>query len=212
MTMRKKVGVLVAGLAALGLSPLAFAQGVGNLGDLPSGIPQAGPTGWLIGNPSAPIPVVRDPAGPKWIKLLTDPNGGPIVNPNPGTIYNLNETVLISGNLWWSDWHEEIITPGWEWTSTVVILENVLNPPAGLNIVNTPGSPTQGGTLVFYFDPLPPGTVLHIRKQLEYVGIAGTVHFGAVEVAQYPTPEPATMGLLAAGGLLALRRRRLRAR
>ena len=207
MKTQNRIRLLVVSVS-LAAAQAALAQGVGNIGSLPLVIPQNSPGGWVIGTPPAPIPVVRDPNGPKWIKHLTDPGGGPIINPNPGTIYDINETVQIAGNLWWSDWHEEIITPGWEWTSAVSILENVIQPPAGLTIVNTPGTLTEGGTLEFYFDPLPPGTLLNIRKQLQYVGIPGTVHIGPIELAQYPTPEPATMALLAAGSLVALRRRR----
>ncbi len=182
----------------------ARAQGVGNPGSLPSTIyldPSG--TGWNVG----PVTVVRDPNGQPWHKHFTDPLGGPIVAPW-GSVWPVQETLIIGPNLPWSDWHEEIITPGWSWDVQVSILVNNSVPPAGLSVVNTPGTSTTGGILDFYFNSLPVGTMLTIRKQFVFDGIPGAVFTGSIDVDEYPTPEPASLGLLALGGVLALRRRR----
>jgi MYXO-CTERM domain-containing protein len=151
--------------------------------------------------------VVRDPNGPKWHKTLVgDPTGAPVIA-QPGQIFSLSESLYIEGNLPWMDWHEEILTPGWDWVNPILFLANGV-PASGLTVTNTPGSLTQGGTLGFDFDPLYPGTQINIRKQLQYNGPAGMVFIGHISIDQYPTPEPATAGLLALGALPLLRRRR----
>ncbi len=183
----------------------AVAQGVGNLPALPVSFPNLG-GGWMVADPNGgSIPVVRDPNGPKWVKQFFDPSG--VIVPVPGQVFTVTERLLIAPQLDWSDWHEEILTPGWEWTTQVLILENVTQPPAGLTINNIPGTPTHGGTLEFYFNPLSPGTLLDIRKELVYTGPQG-VAFPYIEIAQYPTPEPAGLSLLVVGGLLTMYRRR----
>jgi len=46
---------------------------------------------------------------------------------------------------------------------------------------------------------------------LVWVGTPGVIGFnGYIDVAQYPTPEPASVGLLALGGLLVFKRRQNR--
>jgi len=190
--------------AFLAAAAPAAAQGVGNLPALPTTFWNQG-GGWFVSDQGgAPIPVIRDPNGPKWIKNFFDPTG--TISPTPGALYSVTERLLIAPQLDWTDWHEEILTPGWEWTSKVLMLVNVSQPPSGLTVINLPGTPIQGGTLEFYFDPLSPGTVIDIRKELKYVGPQG-MSFDAIQIAQYPTPEPATMGLLALGGLVLGRRR-----
>ncbi len=200
---KRLMGMMCVVAVLLATTGLAQAQGVGNLGALPSNIlmqPNGG--GWFIGT----YGVIRDPNGPKWVKNLEGPNGGPFLAA-PGQMFGLSESLYIQGNLSWMDWHEEILTPGWEWAPPSVFLANGL-PAPGLNITYTLGNSTHGGTIGFDFSPLPPGTKIDIRKQLQYVGGAdGTAFFGTVQVAQYPTPEPASVGLLALGSLLALRRR-----
>ncbi len=201
-----KLMIMAAALSAA-VTANALAQGVGNLPALPTSFPINGNSWWVTDPAGGPLPVVRDPNGPAWIKKFYDPNGA--IQPTPGQIFPVFEKLLIAPPLDWSDWHEQILTPGWDWGPVVYMFEGQWQqqPPAGLVVINTPGTPTQGGTLDFYFNPLPPGTQLDIRKYLVYTGPQGQT-FPYIEIAQYPTPEPASMGLLAAGAALTLRRRR----
>ena len=86
MRARKGIGVAVLAVAGvLMVSGYGYAQGVGNVGALPSvfpGNPAVG--GWIIGQ----YGVVRDPNGPAWIKNLTNPNGGNIIA-QPGQTFTL---------------------------------------------------------------------------------------------------------------------------
>ncbi len=202
--------IAVAGVAVLAVATMtgaAYAQGVGNLPALPTTFPQLGTSpAWVITTSAGPIPVVLDPAGPKWVKHLTDPNGGLVVA-QPGQVFGFSESLVVAGANPWSDWHEEILTPGWQWLAPSAVLANGL-PASNLAASYLPTTTTVGGSVSFTFDPLAPGTLVDIRKQLQYVGVPGTVYIGPLEIAQYPTPEPATVGLLALGGLAALRRRR----
>ncbi|HOW69386.1 MAG TPA: PEP-CTERM sorting domain-containing protein [Phycisphaerae bacterium] len=204
MKSRKAVGI--AGLLVVGVLATAgpsLGQGVGNVGALPSLFTQGATSGgWSIG----PYDVVRDPTGPAWLKELWGPNAAPVVA-QPGQTFSLSETLTVGGKLPWLDWHEKIITPGWEWVAPSVFLANG-NPPSGLSVSYTPSTATQGGEIDFYFDPLQPGTQVNIRKQLQYVGVPGTVFTGGILIAEYPTPEPASLALLGLGGLAFLRRRR----
>ena len=61
------------------------------------------------------------------------------------------------------------------------------------------------GSLSFFFNSLAPGTVIDIRKDLVWNGVFGTSFTGVLPIHEYPTPEPASIGLLSIGGLLALR-------
>ncbi len=216
--MRVPSMIQVSVVASIGLAAAqaALGQGVGNLVSLPGPTIPMDPngTGWSLGDPINPVPVQRDPNGPVWLKHLGDPTGAPLVVTQPNTTFNLHETLVIAPTLPWSDWHEDILTPGWGWSPNISFLISVppnLVPPPGLTITNTPGNLTQGDSLEFLFNSLPPGTIIDIRKQLVWQGIPGIVQFnGYIDVAQYPTPEPASLGLLAIGGLLMRHNRRAR--
>jgi hypothetical protein len=187
-------------------SSQALAQGVGNLGSLPLLIPQNAPNGWNIGGATGPVPVVRDPNGPPWLKILANPNGAafPAI---PGQTFTLNERLIVAGNLPWADWHEKIVTPFWDWSSTSITVNGAV--PAGLNTTVTPGTAASGGAVDFVFNPIFPGALVDIQKTLTYNGPPGVIFLGTVEVQEFPTPEPASLGLLAIGGLLLRRRNRL---
>jgi hypothetical protein len=74
---------------------------------------------------------------------------------------------------------------------------------------NIPGNPTQGGSISFLFNSVAPGSTVDIYKKLTYqANPALPVFSSKVIVNEYPTPEPATLLMLAGGGLL-MRRRRL---
>jgi hypothetical protein len=210
MKTQNMIRLAVVALIGLGASQMALAQGVGNLGSLPTLFPGPNPpTGWIVGSPTAPIPVVRDPLGPVWSKSFTGPNGGPFAHPALGPALPVQEFLVVAGNLPWADWHEDVMgidasgaqDPGWVWANPAFLVGGL--PAPGLTI-------TGAGTnnLSFFFNPLPPGTPVVIRKQLVYNGVPGTAFIGTLAIHEYPTPEPASLMMLAAGGLLALNRRR----
>src|SRR5580765_8105379 len=76
-------------LIALLIPQITLGQGVGNLGSLPATIPMNTPNGWNItSSAGGPVPVVLDPAGPAWRKVLTDPTGG-VFTAVPGQTFTL---------------------------------------------------------------------------------------------------------------------------
>jgi len=182
-------------------SQMALGQGVGNPGALPVVINQNTPTGWDIG----PVPVVLNPAGPVWSKVLTDPSGGPVTG-TVGTTYTLHEQLIVAGQLPWKDWHEQITTIGWEWQPTSTILANG-NPVVGFNAVYTPGTSATGGIVDFSFNALAPGTTVDIFKTLQFAGQVGQFNTGTIDIHEYPTPEPASLMLLAGASVLLAKRR-----
>src|SRR5580765_2872035 len=161
----KSITTLAVATSLLVASGIVLAQGVGNIGVLPGPIiPMNTPGGWDIGNPATgPIPVVRDPNGPAWRKVLTDPNGQqfPAV---PGQVFTLHESLVVAGNLPWSDWHEKINQPFWDWANPSILVNGVV--PAGLSIINNPGNAVTGGRLNFLFNSIVPGSLVDIKKDL----------------------------------------------
>jgi hypothetical protein len=165
--------------------------------------------GWDILDPSGtPQVVVRDPLGQPWYKDLATTPGVVVL---PGSVFKVHELLTVGGNLSWSDWHEQILTPGWEWLPASNLLANGV-PAPGLTVTTTPGTSTLGGSIDYTFGSLAPGTLVDISKAIVYSGTGLPAptppFFGSIRVAEFPTPEPATLGLLALGGLAVLRRRR----
>lgn len=190
--------VLISVVAA----PLAVAQGVGNLGSLPTQFETGTPaTGWFVVDPAGtPIPVALDPTGPVWGKVFTGPQGGPFFYPAGSQPLTVTEVLLVAGTNPWTDWHEDVLDPNWTWA----------NPMLLVNGVPAPGLTTQisGPSISFFFNPIAPGTVVQIRKELIWNGAPGTTFVGTLGIHEYPTgiPEPAALALLGLGGVF-LRRR-----
>jgi hypothetical protein len=203
-----RVGLMVAGVV-LGAATGAIAQGVAPpLGGSATTYPLT-TNGWDILDPNGtPQVVVRDPNGQPWYKDLATPPGMVVL---PGSVFKVHELLTVGGNLSWSDWHEQILTPGWEWLPASNFLANSL-PAPGLTVTTTPGTSTIGGSIDYTFGSLSPGTTVDIFKSIVYSGAGLPVppppFFGSVRVAEYPTPEPATLSLLALGGVAMLRRSR----
>jgi len=182
------------------------------------------------------VDLIFDPtAGPmqKQFKSPTDASGGPIqlddLQPFPQMIWENFQILPPSPAV--SDWHEEIHTPGWEW-----VLPNdsrfpdLFLPNESLITMNGnpwPWSPipmpgtTDPAKLWVEFEPIPAGNVLDVHKALLWVGTPGNRIWGdqtddagnlvdesLIDVWEYPTPEPATAGLLCAAMLVLLGRRR----
>ncbi|HVP12068.1 MAG TPA: PEP-CTERM sorting domain-containing protein [Phycisphaerae bacterium] len=213
----KRVIVIVslAIVAILTTTGNSYAQGVGNLSSLPTlfttPVP---PTGWVVSDPATggPVPVVLDPTGPVWGKSFTGPNGGNFLYPptspsNPAL--PVTELLQVAGTNPWTDWHEDVIgidaqgfpDPGWTWANPFVLVNGL--PAPGLTVTGVGTS-----NLSFFFNPVAPGSTITIRKDLVYAGTPGAAFFGTLAVHEYPTPEPASLVLLAAGALWSLRRLR----
>jgi hypothetical protein len=204
MKAQSLIKLLVVASVSLTISQFALAQGVGNIGSLPTSFVLQPPNHFEVATTAGPIPVALNPLGPPWIKKFE--LGGQLVG--PGQQFTVRELLQVAGNRPWQDWHEQALTPGWEWLPNSVILAGGI-PAAGLTVSTTPGTLAAGGTIDYTFNSLAPGTIVDIRKILVYTGGATGVPFqGTIAIAEYPTPEPATLSLLALGGLAALRRPR----
>jgi len=184
-----------------------------------------------IGLEGNPIDIPFDPDAPPWDKVIDDPAGAPWADDlydlqlnqdvNMLTVIGIEEWLVVGGTRPWTDWHEELVnSPGWVWDQGQFNLPGVsgpflevrppggtgFNPPDVIDIVAT------DMTVDFFFEPLDPGTEVHIIKRLVYVGPDGMfntpdTYQGPVTIREYPTPEPAGLLLMVGGGLMVLRRR-----
>jgi hypothetical protein len=196
--------------------------------------------------PGDPIFVEYDPGELHYVlqmDLIFDPNAGPMekhfqspLHPTGGPILLdaqqpfaqpvWEEFVLVGGPPV-SDWHEEILTPGWHWTlpGTPGVPPGSLITKNGMPWPSTP-IPMPGGMdpskIWVEFPPISPPDVLDVHKALLWVGTPGNRTWGdnvlddgtnhdesIIRVLEYPTPEPATV-LLMVGGCAALWFRRAR--
>ncbi len=175
---------------------------------------QGGGLGWEIGSANNRTVVTLDPTAGPWIKNLFGPNGGNVNADDTGftasSSYQLNEHFVIGGPLSWTDFHEVVLTPGWD-IGALISANGAPVPGLQVDITYTNGS-TRLGSMSMTFDPLAPGTQIDLTKQLIWVGdpnVQGNLFSGVVQVAEYPTPEPASAALFGMGviGLFLLRRR-----
>ena len=121
------------------------------------------------------------------------------------------ESLKVDGNTPWTDWHEEILTPGCEWDSsdlgvTVTTDLSTFPPVPGLSFN------LQPTTLDFSFDPILPGTEIFIIKDIRFMGVDANnpeeTTGDPVFISEYPIPEPATLSLLVIGMVLLRHERR----
>ena len=215
------------------MSYTSVAWGFGSSGDTtkPSttgNFPQNPNGGWFIGDTEdTRVPIFVDPTKGPWDKTLQSSTGGNLMGVNPGTRIRLFEGLVIERLPNWTDWHEQILTPGWDWVVPPVGAPKFTNESAGgVDLAAPPNNPpthtaptaTQGGQLDFSFAPLTPGTRIDIDKQLVFQG--STPFTGTITVREFPTipsqvvSEPASLILLVSGlaslGAVARQRHRQR--
>jgi hypothetical protein len=195
------LGALLTLAIALVFAPAAFADSYPASGGNGSSVQSdySGTSGgWVVESPTGGNQdVYYDPKAGPWIKTLN--LGAPAVI---GKIYTLQELLHVGNGPdglapGWTDYHEEIRTPGWTW--------NPIGPAGeqwGFNAQGWIGNwtyviPVGNKQVDWTFNPpLPFCTNLSITKYLVYDGTGDPQ--APVVVAQYPTiPEPGTLALAA---------------
>ena len=220
--------------AALGVVLAIAATATAQIGPITSG-----PGGPL--NPTISIPVPQDPlsglfnfgtptnpvvvsyatgAGSfeKELKPNPDQNNDGVVDATDFAQFlatpflTLSEFLTVGPGTPWTDWHEQIHTPGWDWGNVNIITPGVVGPT---NLVINQAGPNVD----FFFDPIAPGMNVIIRKQLHFNGQPNTTMQAdflagnySIKVTEYPTsvPEPTALPLvgLALAGFAMVRLRR----
>ena len=128
-------------------------------------------------------PLYYDPiAGPIY-KIIEFPVG--ITMP----IIELWETTTVACGTPWTDWHEVILTPGWEWAWDIPPTAFPPSDPTG--VFGMPGVLPDGvidlSVVNFFFDqPVLPGDEIWILKSLIYTGVDFDPTIPVV-IAEYPT-------------------------
>lgn len=178
--------------------------------------------GWTIADPNGlPIGITAVPDNAPWIKqLLIPPN---LTNVPPiipfSTVFTVRELIVVGQPGFpgpaWTDWHEQLIEGPWDWVGGT-ILSALGAPLPGLEVsLGDPGlDPDLGHSpeIWFDFDPIQPGTMIEIVKQIHCHGANGCPSTLPIIIREYPTirvPEPMTPALVGVGLLVAagLRRR-----
>ncbi len=169
-------------------------------------------TGWVVDDGSFPAAfgfqeIAHDPTAGRWHKRLVGIDGGEFAASDTGfpalMIFGVSEWVKVGGTVPWTDWHEEIMQPGWRWLDdragsgepSFHYASGVTVP--GLTVTFTDPTLFEGGKIDVTFDPIPPGTLLRFNKRLIYEGLdpllPGDTFLGTLDIFQYPTvPEPST--------------------
>jgi hypothetical protein len=131
------------------------------------------PATWYIGSDPLPQVVIADPNAGPWIKNLQPPLFGPDLEPlilegfYPGFRDTLIERIQVGPGLAWTDWHEQIFSPGFSFESVFV---EVINPDGtpNPNFIIAPSDPFS--VWIDFVPPLEPGSILIIEKNIFYDG------------------------------------------
>jgi hypothetical protein len=200
--MRLHIPILfVAFVISLTLALPAQAQGPGNGasgGEGPGWVSEHpfGSSGWFVeGAGGEGIGIYYDPNAGPWHKNLGVPPGGFTV----GGVYWILEKPKVAAfpasnppGPPWTDWHETILSLGFQWFADANHPWSFASDQAGLGATWTFGA----GLADFYFTPTANvGTTLTITKYVRYVG--GGFPNQPLTIGEFPTiPEPSTIVLL----------------
>lgn len=193
----------VLAVALLTMCDTALAQGTAT-GPFTGVIVTPGPEA-LFGDAVNPFPIDLDPNGLPWIKSVTDPNG--LITDPAGELLTMVETILNVGTEPWTDWHEHIFPnaaglPDSTWFSVKL---SINGSTIGFNDM---GLGTQDLWLDTFSQPVLPGDIFVIQKEVVVFPVPPPTTGPILRLAEYPTPEPASLGLMGIGSLLVLARRR----
>jgi len=204
MTWQKslRVSLLVLGFVALlGITVSVQAQDFG----IPAGgtgtptdetyYPDTTGGGWSVsGGGGAPQVIYYDPNAGPWNKNLVTQG---LVGNGP---WSLLENLVVGFGPTrqapaWTDYHEQIMTPGFQWYVGDLNYQWSAAPPAGLTVS------ADGLSADWTFsNAVQPNSAVNFTKWVKWVGPAPMPAGTILQVAEYPTvPEPGTIVLLTAG-------------